>query len=102
MSVNNVGVWPGYKVFVYQAVYIKLCTNCFCISTNGSYILKIKSRYMLKRLVLLRFLDNVPSSSSLWQKEGEEDKWQQITGGQRQDVGMSIFVMTQNQVKTVV
>ena len=41
--------------------------------------------------MVLRFLDNVPSSSSLWQKEGEEEKWQQITGGQSARRGHEYF-----------
>ena len=45
--------------FVYQAVYAKLVTNRFLITPNGSCI--VKSGYMLKRLVLLRFLENVSS-----------------------------------------
>ena len=30
-----VGVWPGYEIFFYHALYTKLC---FCISPNGSYM----------------------------------------------------------------
>ena len=93
--------------FVYQAVYTKLGTSRFCISPNESYILKIKSGYMQKRLVLLRFLDNVSSSSLSWQKEGEgkeAEKWWQITVVTEWEMWAQVFlfsVMTQNQRNTV-
>ena len=46
---------------------------------------------MLKQVVLLRFLDNTSSPSSSRQKEGEEVKWQQITGGQSARRGHEYF-----------
>ena len=70
---------------------------------SAQWVIYIKDK-MLKRLVLLRFLDNVSSSSSLWQKEGEEEeKWQQITVVTEWEMWAQVFLfsaVTQNQQKT--
>ena len=77
MSVNSiVDVWPRYEIFCLSSLFFKLGTTRFCILPDGSYMfLKIKSRYVLKRLVLLaRLLNIASSSSSSWRKNEEEEE----------------------------